>query len=97
MLDSLHSVLPLANAAHVIQTALTPVFLLAGLATLLNVFSTRLARVADRAEFIIKAIESANPEAIANYERELSLLRRRSIALDTCSAHAAVGLPARRL
>ena len=56
MLNSLRSVLPLASAAHVIQTALTPVFLLAGLATLFNVFSTRLARVADRAELVIKAI-----------------------------------------
>src|SRR5690242_11924667 len=33
--------------AHVIQVALTPIFLLSGIATLLNVFATRLARVAD--------------------------------------------------
>ena len=30
--------------AHVIQVALTPIFLLSGIATLLNVFATRLAR-----------------------------------------------------
>ena len=35
---------PLDLVAHVIQVALTPVFLLSGIATLLNVFSTRLAR-----------------------------------------------------
>jgi hypothetical protein len=34
--------------AHIIQIVLTPVFLLSGIATLLGVFSNRLARVADR-------------------------------------------------
>lgn len=33
------------NAAHVVQLALTPIFLLSGLAALLNVFSTRLGRI----------------------------------------------------
>ena len=36
-------------AAHVVQLALTPIFLLAGLAQLLNVFTARLGRIADRA------------------------------------------------
>jgi hypothetical protein len=40
----------LEAAAHVVQLALTPVFLLSGTATLLGVFSTRLARVADRVD-----------------------------------------------
>jgi hypothetical protein len=81
--SSLHSILPLDSAARVIQTALTSIFLLAGIATLLNVFSTRLARVVDRAGAVIKAIETADPETIKNLERELSRLRRRSIVLDT--------------
>ena len=38
----------LDTIAHIIQVALTPVFLLSGIATLLNVFSTRLSRVGDR-------------------------------------------------
>ena len=38
---------PLDSIAHVIQMALTPVFLLSGIGTLLNVFNTRLARVSD--------------------------------------------------
>ena len=33
---------------HIVQIVLTPVFLLSGIATLLGVFSNRLARVADR-------------------------------------------------
>ena len=36
------------DAAYIIQMALTPVFLLAGTAGLLNVFTVRLARVSDR-------------------------------------------------
>jgi len=39
----------LEAAAHVVQLALTPVFLLSATATLLGVFAARLARVADRA------------------------------------------------
>lgn len=38
----------LDSAAHVVQLALTPIFLLAGLAQLLNVFTARLGRIADR-------------------------------------------------
>ena len=40
----------LEGAAHVVQLALTPVFLLSGVAALVNVFSTRLGRVSDQAD-----------------------------------------------
>jgi hypothetical protein len=40
----------LDTIAQIIQVALTPVFLLSGIATLLNVFSTRPSRVGDRVE-----------------------------------------------
>jgi hypothetical protein len=40
------------DAMRVIQAALTPVFLLAAVAALLNVFSTRLGRVADRVDLL---------------------------------------------
>lgn len=39
---------PLSAAAHVIQLALTPIFLLTAVALLLNVFATRLGRISDR-------------------------------------------------
>ena len=78
--------------AHIIQIALTPVFLLSGIATLLNVFSTRLARVADRVEQISKEIEDANPgEDADNLAAQLLHLRRRSIALDVAVVLAAIG------
>jgi len=50
----------LLSVVHIIQVALTPVFLLSGIATLLNVFSTRLARVADQVDATAKLIETVN-------------------------------------
>ncbi|MGA8760307.1 MAG: DUF2721 domain-containing protein [Stellaceae bacterium] len=40
-------------------------FLLSGIGALLNVFATRLARVADRVDQITKEMEAAEPERIA--------------------------------
>jgi hypothetical protein len=80
--------------AHIIQVALTPIFLLSGIATLLNVFSTRLARVADRAEQITKAIEEAETDDNGNLISQLKHLRRRSIALDAAVLLGAVAAAA---
>ena len=76
--------------AHVIQLALTPVFLLSGIATLLNVFSTRFARVADQVEAVTKAIEAGDPGRIP----QLASLRRRSLALDAAVLLGALGAAA---
>ena len=54
----------LTSVAHIIQTALTPVFLLTGLATLLNVFSTRLARVSAKADQTVKELRGADTDAV---------------------------------
>ena len=77
--------------AHVIQVALAPVFLLSGIATLLNVFSTRLARVADRVEQLTKAIDAATGAEAGLLAAQLPLLHRRSVALDTAVVLGAVG------
>jgi hypothetical protein len=80
---------PLDLVAHVIQVALTPVFLLSGIATLLNVFSARLARVAD---LITKVAEGgAEGEDPATVNARLAHLRRRSLALDWAVVLAAIG------
>ena len=76
--------------AHVIQVALTPIFLLSGIATLLNVFATRLGRVADLVFQITKAMEQADPDECADLARQLLRLRRRSIALDAAVVLGAV-------
>jgi hypothetical protein len=61
----INPILPLDMVAHIIQVALTPVFLLSGIATLLNVFSTRLARVADRVDQITKGLEDTDAGEVA--------------------------------
>jgi hypothetical protein len=72
----------LDTIAHVIQVALTPVFLLTGIATLLNVFSTRLARVADRVETATNALEGADADERRILSAQLAHLHRQSLALN---------------
>ena len=66
----------LEAAAHVVQLALTPVFLLSGTATLLGVFAARLARVADRVDSLSQTAKEPLRDEL------LALLRRRSRVLD---------------
>ena len=94
MPGALNQISSLDLVAHVIQVALTPIFLLSGIATLLNVFSTRLARVADRVDQITKAMEDADPDESVELARQLLHLRRRSIALDAAVLLGAVAAAA---
>jgi len=80
----------LDTVAHIIQVALTPVFLLTGIATLLNVFSTRLGRVADRVAVVSKAIEGADADEVRALSAQLAYLHRRSLALDVAVVLGAV-------
>ena len=73
---------PLNSAAHVIQLALTPIFLLTAVGSLLNVFATRLGRVLDR----IHALKAKGEGAPA----ELARLRLRSQVLDAAVLSAAL-------
>jgi Protein of unknown function (DUF2721) len=81
---------PLDLIAHIIQVALTPIFLLSGIATLLNVFATRLGRVADRVDQIMKTLEESRGGDGGELGRQLSHLRRRSIALDAAVVLGAI-------
>src|ERR1043165_395361 len=76
--------------AHIIQVALTPVFLLSGIATLLNVFATRLARVADKVEAVAKALEDAEDAEKTALHAQLKTLHRRSVSLDVAVILGAV-------
>lgn len=94
------------SVAHVIQVALTPVFLLSAIAALLNVFSTRLGRVSDRIDALSAQVEAAelgattlegaghdDPAAqvrAARIAAQLAYLRRRSWHLDVAVATGAV-------
>jgi hypothetical protein len=75
----------LESAAHVVQLALTPVFLLSGIAALLNVFATRLGRVADQTDRL-----SGEPRTPVR-DKRLRLLRFRSTCLDWAVVLAALG------
>lgn len=69
---------PLSDLSHAIQLAVAPVFLLTGLATLINALNGRLARVVDRRRVVRKRLqEGAAPDHSASMERELDLLGRR--------------------
>jgi membrane associated rhomboid family serine protease len=81
----------LDTVAHIIQVALTPVFLLSGIATLLNVFSARLARVADRVDAVAKALDGADPAQARILSARLAHLHRRSLALDVAVVLGAIG------
>jgi hypothetical protein len=82
----------LDSAAHLIQVALTPVFLLSGIAALLNVFAGRLARVSDRLDSL-SAAGSAGGSTAAR-EDEIVRLHRRSIVLDVAVVLGTAGAAA---
>jgi hypothetical protein len=74
---------------HIIQVSLTPVFLLTGIATLLNVFTTRLGRVADQVDTLSKGIEADPAHQSALMSLRLAHLHRRSLFLDAAVVLAA--------
>ena len=69
---------------RVIQSSLTPIFLLTAIASLLGVFNTRLARISDQVKTLAERASTTDGdgEARATVERRLSHLRRRSHMLD---------------
>ena len=81
---------PLDDVAHVIQTALTPAFLLAALAGLLGVFASRLDGVADRVEQLSRQMQT-DEQAHPYCARELTRLHHRSKLLDAAVMLGAVG------
>lgn len=80
----------LTEIVHIIQVSLAPVFLLSGIATLLNVFSTRYARVADQVDALAKQVDTADDTTAAGLALRLTHLHRRSLALDVAVALAAI-------
>lgn len=81
-----------ARIAHSIQLSVAPVFLLSGIGVLLNVLTSRLARVVDRARPLEEQHEAADPARAAEIRERLRWLARRArlmnaaITLGTVSA-----------
>ena len=80
------------SVTHIIQTALTPIFFLSGIGTLLNVFNQRLARVSDHyshvSEMMRGELASGETERLLRHLRRLA---QRRVALDFSVAFLALG------
>lgn len=65
----------ITTVAHVIQLAVAPVFLLAGVGTILGVMTSRLSRIIDR----FRVLESITPDAHAasSHQHEMKVLAHR--------------------
>lgn len=70
------------TVAHVIQIALTPIFLLTGIAGLLSVFSTRHSYVTQHVDTLLREIASRTAVDRNTVRQQFNNLRRRSILLD---------------
>jgi hypothetical protein len=82
----------LDSVAHIIQVALTPVFLLSGIGTLLNVFNTRLTRVSDHMGSAVESMRREdNVAEHAALRRHLVRLQRRRTVLDAAVVLGALG------
>ena len=68
-----------------------PVFLLSGIASLLGVLATRLARVADRVDALADQLETAGPVDSRRLRLRLAYLRRRSHVLDVAVMMGTLG------
>jgi Protein of unknown function (DUF2721) len=80
------------DVAHLIQTALTPVFMLSGIGTLLNLFNTRLARVSDHMERVHDLQGDAEDDTEnRQLARRLMHLRRRTLMLDASILFGGIG------
>lgn len=83
---------PLISIAHVIQLAVAPVFLLSGIAALLNVLSNRLSRVVDRARLLEAQFPSAPPQRVEGLRTSLRRLAMRarlaSFGIGLCTSSA---------
>jgi hypothetical protein len=80
------------NVAHVIQVALTPVFLLTGVSGLLNVFNARLTRIANRVDSAAELLRNSTDESErARLETQFAQLARHIFVLEVAIAFGALG------
>ncbi|MBZ6378438.1 hypothetical protein B5C34_12875 [Pacificimonas flava] len=82
-----------ASLAHTLELALAPAFLIVGIGSLLNVLTSRLGRVVDRARRIEAEFESYDERRRSIAAEELPYLERRTGLINTaifCSVAAAL-------
>ena len=78
--------LHVAGVAPVIQAAVAPVFLLAGVATTLNVLATRIARIIDRARLMEDRLPAATADHADDLHGRLRVLSRRATLINRAIA-----------
>ena len=85
-------IMSFSDVAHAIQLALAPVFLLTGIAGLLNVVAGRLARIIDRGRSLTEQSLPQHLEDPDALNKELNRLERRrhyaSLAITACTCSA---------
>ncbi len=88
----LSAAINVGDVAHAIQLALAPVFLLTGIAGILNVMAGRLARIIDRGRQLTESPMLREPQAGEAVHVELHSLERRrhlaSAAITACTLSA---------
>ena len=77
-----------AGVAQVIQAAVAPVFLLAGVAATLNVLASRIGRIIDRARIVEDRLDTATPEISRDLHARLRVLSRRATLINRAIALA---------
>ena len=73
---------PPGDVAHIIQLAVAPVFLLSGVGVTLGLFTTRIARIVDRARSLENTVVH-NPEEAEELRKSLEVLSRRARYINT--------------
>src|SRR5690606_141569 len=71
-----------ANLAQVIQLAVAPVFLLAGVGTTLNVLATRVGSIIDRARLMEDGLPHSSPEQLEELHERLRVLSKRATLIN---------------
>jgi hypothetical protein len=84
----MQSAAEISTVAHAIQLAVAPVFLLTGIGAILNVITTRIARIVDRS----RALTNSNTAKLPAQLEEMAMLRRRVLwvhwAVSLCTMSA---------
>lgn len=75
-----------AGVAQVIQAAVAPVFLLAGVGATLNVLASRIGRIIDRARMMEDRLHTATPEIAHELHARLRVLSRRATLINRAIA-----------
>jgi Protein of unknown function (DUF2721) len=70
------------DIAHLIQVALTPIFLMTAVGVTLNVLTNRLARIVDRGRNLEHSLSRPDAIAPADAHRQLGVLARRAVYIN---------------